>query len=95
MPCNKNKKIREDWLLSTKDKFQAIAKKRNIMACEKKIIEEMENDIRKNFNNEGNSCANQQMIGMMEMHRALVVKEWVSLPHENIDYGQQKSVSSE
>ena len=50
MLCEMNKKIREDWSMKIKYKFQVIAKKRNAKACEKKIIEEMENEIEKHFN---------------------------------------------
>ena len=56
------------------DKFQAIAKKRNAAACERKITEEIENCTEAWFSNEGNLHTNQQAIGMRELLRGLVAK---------------------
>ena len=48
--------------MSTRGKFQVIAKKRSATKRERKITEDMENDAEKYFNDEGNLCANQQEI---------------------------------
>ena len=56
--CDKNKQIRDKWLKSTKAKFKEIIKKRKVTDCEKKIVEEIEKDIGKYFNNEENACTN-------------------------------------
>ena len=73
--------------MSTRGKFQVIAKKRSATKRERKITEDMENDAEKYFNDEGNLCANQQEIWIREMLRGLTEKEWVSLPHESTDCG--------
>ena len=65
--------------------FQAKAKKRSATVREMKILEEMENDVEKCFNNEGNSYNAQQVTGMRELLRGLVAKELASLPHETTD----------
>ena len=41
--CDMNEKIRDDWFMRTKDKFQEILKKRNVAEHKRKIIEETEN----------------------------------------------------
>ena len=55
---DKNKMTRDDQIASVKVKFKSIAKKRHATECEKKIIEEMENDMKKYFNNVRNACTN-------------------------------------
>ena len=77
--CDKNKNIRDDWIAIVKVKFKEIAKKRNATEYEKKITEEMEKDMNKYFNNESNLHASQQIQGMREVFRGVVVNEWVSM----------------
>ena len=60
--------------MNVKDKFQAIVKKRKTAACERKISEEIENDVDKHFNNKGSSRNSQQSIGMSGLFRELVAK---------------------
>ena len=50
--CKKNKKKREDWIIGTKDKFQAIENNRNATKCERKFVEAIEKEIEKYFLNE-------------------------------------------
>ena len=47
--CDNNKKNREDWIINTKDKFQAIANNRNTVLYKSKIEEEMEKDVETYF----------------------------------------------
>ena len=88
--CDKNKKIRDDWETSSRVEFKAIAKKRNATECEKNA-EEIQNDIEKYFNNERNLCAKQQVLGITETFVGVVVKEWVSMIHKNINYSQHNN----
>ena len=74
MLCNKHKQIRDEWIKSLKINFNDIAKERNTTEYENKIIDEREKDIDKYFNNKGNLCANQQVLGMIELFRRIVVK---------------------
>ena len=46
----------------------------------------MEKNIEKYFKSEGNLRANQQMLGMREEFRGLVVKEQLEMTNEIIDY---------
>ena len=78
--------------MSIKDNFQEIKKKRNNAAYKRKIAEEINYDMEKYFINEGNLRTNQQEIGMREVLRGFVAKEWVSLPHEIIYYWQDNKV---
>ena len=75
-----------------KIKFDAILKKRNATAHETNIVREMENDIGKYFNEEENFWTNQQVLGMREVLRGIVVKDWVAMPVECIDFTQYNKV---
>ena len=49
----------------------------------------MEKDIDKYSNNEVNLNANQQLLGLKELFRVVVFKEWVTTPRERIDFAQR------
>ena len=55
---------------------------------EKNIAEEAEKGIEKCFNNEGDSRMSQIFFGVREELRGVVVKEWVAVPNERIDFSQ-------
>ena len=55
---------------------------------ERKIVNEMIKKVRKYFNRESNFCTNQQVLGMREVFRGVVVKSWVYLPLEKIKFSK-------
>ena len=63
-------------------------KKRKTTEHETSIVREMENNIKKYFNNEENFWTNQQTLGMREVFRVIMVKHWASIPVESIDFNQ-------
>ena len=61
--------------MSMKYKFQVTVKKMNAVSCERKIIEEIKNDMEKYFNVKDDSHTNHQVNGMRELLRELLAKE--------------------
>ena len=59
---------------------------------ERKIVNEMINDVRKYFNKESNYWTNQQVIGMREVFRRVVVKFWVALPLESVNFSKYNKI---
>ena len=55
---------------------------------EKKIADKIEKDMVKCFSNETKFHANQQLLGMTEVHRVVVMKEWMETPNERMDFSQ-------
>ena len=49
--CDKNKQIRNELIKNAKEKFKIIIKKHQAKDCEKKIVEEIDKDLQKYFNN--------------------------------------------
>ena len=62
--CDKNEKIRYEWIKNIKVKFKEIIKKRQVTDYDKINAEEMEKYSEKCFNKAGNSHANQKFLGM-------------------------------
>ena len=52
----------------------------------------MENDIDKYFNEEENFWTNQQILGMREVLRGIIVKDWASMQLESMDFSQCNKV---
>jgi len=77
---------RAEWVQKLKTQFDAILKKRKATAYETNIVREMENDIVKYSNKEENFWTNQQVLGMREVFRGIVVRDWVAMPIECIDF---------
>ena len=46
----------------------------------------MPNDIGKYFNNEENFWTNQQVLGKREVFRGIIVKDWVAITVESVDF---------
>ena len=55
-------------------------------------MRQMENAIEKYFNNEENFWTNQQVLGMREVFRGIMVKDWASTPVESTDFTQHNKV---
>ena len=68
------------------EKFKVIIKNHQAMDHDKNIVEEMLKDLKKRFNREENAHSNNQLLGMSEVFRGLVTKEWVAIPNESIDF---------
>jgi len=86
MLCEKQKEKRAEWVQKLKTQFDVILKKRKATAYEINIVREMENDIVKYFNKEENFWTNQQVLGMRDVFRGIVVRDWGALPIECIDF---------
>ena len=88
MLCEKYEKIRDNWIHFLTVKFNEIIKRRNAKDYEMKITEEIEKDVEKYFNNEGNLHTNLKVLGVTESFRGVAVKQWVAMPNETIYYFQ-------
>ena len=73
--CNENKQKRDEWTQNVQAKFKVTIKKRQAMDYEKKIVEETLKYSEKHFTREENMHANQQLLGIIEVFRGVVVKE--------------------
>ena len=65
-----------------------VVKKVKTSKHERKIVNEMIKDVRKCFNRESNFWTNQQVLCIREVFRGVVVKSWVALPLEGMNFSK-------
>ena len=84
--CEKKKTKTGAWIKKLNKKSNETAKKLKASTHERKIINEIIKDVRKHFNRESNFWTNRQVLDMREVFREVVVKFWVALPLERINF---------
>ena len=84
--CEKKKTTRNAWIKKLNKKLNETAKKVKASMHERKIINEIIRDELKYFHRESNFGTNQQALSMREVFRGVVVKHWVALPLEGINF---------
>ena len=53
---------------------------------ERKIVNEMSEDVRKYYNKENNFWTNRQVFGMREVSKGFFIESWVALSLESIKF---------
>ena len=84
MLCDMMKESREEWISELCKKLANAARKVKVSAYEKNIVKEIIKDIGTYFNGEAKFWTNQQVLGIREVFRGVVVKIWVAMPLERV-----------
>ena len=83
---------RDDWVNQLNKKLNYEVKKLKASAYERKIVNKIIKDVRKQFNRESIFWTNQQVLGMREFFRGVVIKSWVTLPLERIKFSKHDKI---
>ena len=90
--CYKQHDKIDAWVKNLEKSFNDVVKKGKVTVYEINIVKEMINDIVKIFNKEDFFWKNQQVIGVREVFRGIVVKSWVGMPVESIDFKKYNKI---